>query len=113
MRKLLPPKTALALALILTGFAPALLRADDAIEKAGVGVGVTAGNALLIPAKAVSVINGILTGGLSFILTGGNLSLTQQIWQDTLQGPYLITPEVAKKAVGQRPELEKAESETK
>jgi hypothetical protein len=104
MRKLkAAPATVITLALLT--FVPAVAQAEDTIEKAGVGVGVTAGNMWFIPAKAVSVTNGILTGALSFILTGGNLSLTQQIWQDTLQDPYLITPEVAKKAVGERPEL--------
>jgi hypothetical protein len=106
MRKLrTAPTTVIALALILTGLSASVTRAEDTIEKAGVAVGVTAGNTWFVPAKAISVTNGILTGALSFILTGGNLSLTQQIWQDTLQGPYLITPEVAKKGIGERPEL--------
>ena len=48
---------------------------------------------------------GAVFGAASFVLTGGNAELTKQIWQDTTQGPYLITPEVAKKAVGERPEL--------
>lgn len=106
MRKLpAAPITILGVALMLNTSVPVLLSAEDMIEKEGVAVGVTAGNIWFVPAKAVSVVNGLLTGALSFILTGGNLSLTQQIWQDTLQGPYLITPEVAKKAVGERPEL--------
>jgi hypothetical protein len=110
MRKLMiAPKTLIALALILSSLAPTCLRAEDTIEKAGVAVGVTAGNMWVIPLKAISATNGILTGALSFVLTGGNLSLTQQIWQDTLQGPYMITPELAHKAIGERPEL----SETK
>jgi hypothetical protein len=46
-----------------------------------------------------------LSGALSFVVTGGNTDLTKQIWQDTTQGPYMITPEVARMAVGQRPEL--------
>jgi len=39
------------------------------------------------------------------VATGGNAELTQQIWRDTTEGPYLITPEVAHKAIGKRPEL--------
>jgi hypothetical protein len=57
-----------------------------------------------IPVKAVSVSMGALTGALSFLLTG-NADLAKQIWEDTTQGPYLITPDVAKRAVGERPEL--------
>jgi hypothetical protein len=98
-------KSVIAFALVLSSLAPALARAEDTIEKAGVAVGVSAGNMWFIPIKAISAANGILTGALSFIVTGGNLSLTQQIWQDTLRDPYVITPELAQKAVGQRPEL--------
>jgi hypothetical protein len=53
------------------------------------------------------VTNGLITGALSFIVTGGNLDLTKQIWQDTTEPPYLITPEVARKGIGERPELSK------
>ena len=65
----------------------------------------TAGNLLFLPLKAISVSIGAVSGALSYLVTGGNADLTKQIWQDTTQGPYLITPEVAKKAVGERPEL--------
>jgi hypothetical protein len=49
---------------------------------------------------------GALSGALSFVLTGGNEELTRQIWRDTSAGPYIITPELAKKAIGERPELD-------
>ena len=93
------------MALSLTIIAAASLRAEDVIEKAGVATGVTAGNLFLLPGKAISVSMGLITGALSFIVTGGNADLTQQIWRDTQQGPYVITPEVARMAVGQRPEI--------
>ncbi len=96
---------ATALALALYSVFPSFLRADDVIEKAGVAVGVTAGNMWVIPAKAVSVFIGLASGALSFVVTGGNADLTRQIWQDTTEGPYLVTPELAKKSIGQRPEL--------
>jgi len=95
---------AMALALLLTGLSPSYLRAEDALETAGIAAGVSAGNTWFIPIKAVSVSIGALTGALSFLLTG-NADLTKQIWQDTTQGPYVITPDVAKQAVGERPEL--------
>jgi hypothetical protein len=94
-----------ALGLVLTTVFPSFLRADDVIEKAGVAVGLTAGNMWVIPAKAISVAIGLASGALSFVVTGGNADLTKQIWQDTTQGPYLVTPEVAKKGIGERPEL--------
>ncbi|HWP24055.1 MAG TPA: hypothetical protein VNM15_07765 [Candidatus Binatia bacterium] len=83
------------------------LRAEDNIEKAGVAVGVSAGNMWFLPIKAISVSMGALSGALSFVVTGGNAELTQQIWRDTSEGPYAIAPDVARKAVGQRPELQK------
>jgi hypothetical protein len=95
----------MALGLILSSFIPTVLHAEDAIETGGEAVGMTAGNLLFLPLKAISVSIGAVSGALSYIVTGGNADLTKQIWQDTTQGPYLITPEVAKKAVGERPEL--------
>jgi len=94
-----------ALALTFAVLSPAALHAEDAIEKAGVGVGVSAGNMWFLPIKAIAVTVGALSGALSFIVTGGNTELTQQIWQDTSEGPYVITPDLARTSVGQRPEL--------
>ena len=93
------------LAVALTSASPALLRAEDAIEKAGVAVGVTAGNMWFLPIKFISVTMGAVSGALSYVVTGGNADLTRQIWRDTTEGPYVITPEVARMGIGQRPEL--------
>ena len=87
--------------------APLSVSAEDAIEKAGVGVGTTVGNAVLLPIKALSVLVGLTFGAASFVLSGGNLELTKQIWNDVTEGPYLITPEVARTGIGERPELQK------
>jgi len=94
------------LVLMIANLTPAFVKADDAIETAGVATGVSVGNMWFLPLKAISMSMGALSGALSFVVTGGNADLTKQIWQDTLQGPYLITPELARKSVGQRPELE-------
>jgi hypothetical protein len=95
---------AAAFALALTLLSPSLLKAEDVVENAGVGVGVSIGNILFLPIKAISMTIGALSGGLSYVVTG-NADLTKQIWQDTTQGPYVITPELARTAIGQRPEL--------
>lgn len=93
--------------LALSLYAPArILAADDPVETAGVAVGVTAGNAVVIPAKIISVGTGLIAGALSFILTGGNAELTRQIWRDVTEGPYYVTPALARRAIGERPELE-------
>ena len=89
----------------LTCLAPAAPRAEDNIEKAGVAFGVTAGNMWFLPIKAMSMTAGALFGALSYVVTGGNKELTEQIWRDTSQGPYIISPDLARTAVGQRPEL--------
>jgi hypothetical protein len=64
---------------------------------------------VFIPAKAISVSVGVVFGALSFVLTGGDNEVAQQMWRDSTADPYLITPEIARKAIGRRPEL----SETK
>jgi hypothetical protein len=100
------PITIFAIAALLWSIGLAMpLRAEDNIEKAGVAVGVTAGNMWFIPLKASAASMGALFGGLSFILSGGNAELTKQIWEDTLQGPFVITPELARKGIGERPLL--------
>ena len=58
--------------LIFTCLAPVHLRAEEVIEKAGVATGVTVGNTLAVPLKAISVTIGALSGALSFLVTGGN-----------------------------------------
>jgi hypothetical protein len=99
-----------ALSLMLTVailLAPLAASAEDAIEKAGVAVGTTAGNAIAVPAKAMAVAVGLTVGLWSFLLSGGNVELTKQIWNDVTEGPYVITPEVARTGIGERPELQK------
>jgi hypothetical protein len=100
-------------ALALSLLSPARIWAeDDPIETAGVAVGVTAGNAVVIPAKIISVGTGFIAGALSFILTGGNAELTLQIWRDVTEGPYYVSPALARRAIGERPELEKRKAGT-
>lgn len=94
-----------ALVLIFVCTVPAAVNAEDVVEKTGVGVGVTVGNVWFLPIKAISVTMGALSGALSYVVTGGNADLTKQIWRDTTEGPYVITPQVARMGVGQRPEI--------
>ena len=89
---------------------PTVLLGADLREEAGIGVGLTAGNVVSLPAKAVSLGVALPAGLLSFIVTGGDTEVTRQIWQNSTEGPYLITPGVAKKAIGERPELREKEA---
>ncbi len=97
---------ATAVALALVSLAPQTLRAEDNIEKAGVAVAVSAGNMWFLPLKAIAISVGAISSALSYIVTGGNTELTQQIWRDTQQGPYIIDPALARTGIGQRPEIE-------
>lgn len=94
------------IALSIAALLPQTPRAEDNIEKAGVAVGVSAGNMWFLPIKAIVISVGAISGTLSYLVTGGNTELTQQIWRDTMNEPYIITPELARTAVGRRPELE-------
>lgn len=85
---------------------PLRISANDVAEEAAVGIGVTAGNLWFVPIKAIAVVSGMTAGGLAYVLFGGDAEMATQIWENTTQGPYLITPEVARAAVGKRPELQ-------
>ena len=101
------------IALSLTTALPQMLRAEDNIEKAGVAVGVSAGNMWFLPIKYLIVMPvEAFFGAVSYVVTGGNSELTQQIWRDTQEGPYVITPELARTAVGRRPELEEKKNDS-
>ena|SRR5215813_213976 len=80
---------------------------EQPIDRTAAGVGVTFGNAVFIPFKAISAVWGLGMGGLSFILSGGDTELTRQSWRDVTEGPYVITDEFARQSVGTRPEKEK------
>ena len=100
----------IAFAMVLVATMPSLLHAEETrIEKAGVAVGVSAGNVIFLPAKAISTSMGVFFGALSFVLTGGDTEIMRQAWRDSTDGPYLITPEVARKAIGTRPILSETE----
>jgi hypothetical protein len=95
----------LVFAIFLAGSLHSGLHAEDTIEKAGVAVGVSAGNMIFLPAKAISTSMGLFFGALSFVLTGGDTEVTYQMWRYSTADPYLITPDLARKAIGERPEL--------
>jgi hypothetical protein len=66
----------------------------------GIGAGTVAGNVLYVPAKLVYGILGGLTGGASYLLTGGNTQTANTIWRSSLGGDYVLTPDMV---AGQKP----------
>lgn len=93
--------------LAITLLAPRVLWAASFEEGAGSAVGMTVGNSVFVPAKAAAVSTGVVAGIFSFIVTFGNVEVTKQIFENTFEGPYLITPAVAQAGVGERPELQR------
>ncbi len=106
MFKLIKNGSFIAALLFTTLIIPPSLFAADLVEKAGIGIGVTAGNGVFVPAKVASVGTGLIGAALSFIFSGGDTEVARQMWRNSNQGPYLITPEVAQKAVSERPALQ-------
>jgi hypothetical protein len=105
-------KSLCAVLLALGLVCPTSLRAEEVAEKAGIGIGLSIGNVIAVPAKAISVSIGMLAGLLSFVLTGGDTEVAGQTWQNSVEDPYLITPEVAQKAIGERPQLQERDIQT-
>ena len=75
---------------------------DDNVNWKGVGVGAgtVAGNIFYVPAKLVYGIVGGITGGASYVLTGGNTQTANTIWRSSLGGDYVLTPDMI---TGQQP----------
>jgi hypothetical protein len=75
---------------------------DDNVNWKGVGVGAgtVASNILYVPAKLVYGILGGITGGASYVLTGGNTQTANTIWRSSLGGDYVLTPDMI---TGQQP----------
>ena len=97
---------ALTIATALAG--PVFAENDERpIDRTAAGVGVTFGNVVFVPFKAISAVWGLGMGGLSFILSGGDTELTRQAWRDVTGDPYIIDQEFARQSVGYRPEKDK------
>jgi uncharacterized protein DUF4410 len=69
-------------------------------QNVGVGLGTVAGNILYIPAKLAYGILGGITGGASYVITGGNQQTANTVWRSTLGGDYVLTPDMI---TGQEP----------
>ena len=84
---------------------PPTLFADGFIEEVGVGIGVGIGNLIYVPLKVTTVVMTLPQRFISWSLMGRGDQSTEQFLDEALEGPYLITPELARFAIGERPEL--------
>lgn len=84
----------LVVVVLLGGASPA--RAENMWANFGMGVGAVLTSCLYSPAKVVYATLGAVTGGLAYVLTVGNTEIARNIWDPSLRGTYLITPNMLK-----------------
>lgn len=61
-------------------------------EEAGYGVGAALASIFYIPAKVTYAGLGLLTGGLSYVLSGGRADVANNIIYPAVRGNYVVTP---------------------
>src|SRR6184192_1081205 len=82
-------------ALVLLGIVlgrPAPLRAHNAAAELGLAVGAAAGNLVYLPVKGIVALGGLVLGGVTGALTGGDVRAAYAIWVPAASGTYLLTP---------------------
>jgi len=58
----------------------------------GIGFGTVIVNLLYMPVKVVYGTLGAFTGGLAYVLTGGNTNVATAVWRPSMGGTYVVTP---------------------
>ncbi|TFH25256.1 MAG: hypothetical protein E4H03_01290 [Myxococcales bacterium] len=82
-----------AAAVLLAGTACA----DDverATDDAGLGMATVFANVFYMPVKLGYAAVGGLTGGLGYVVTGGNKDVAQRVWVHSLGGDYVLSREM-------------------
>jgi len=95
----------LAAFFLMVFLSPTYLHAGEAIEKAGVTTGVTVGNMIFVPLKLVLVGFAAPVAVISWLGSLGDTQQVKEIWKNTTEMPYFISPDQARKAIGERPDL--------
>jgi hypothetical protein len=99
MRKLgLSSSGFVLVAALLLVSAPA--RAESEASEAGLQVGAMFSTLLYGPAKVVMATVGTLTSGLAYVVTGGNADIAKTVFESSVFGDYIVTPEHLK---GEKP----------
>ncbi len=62
-------------------------------NEAALGLGSGLLTFLYLPTKVVYATLGGIVGGLTYGLTGGNLDAAQSVWEPSVYGTYVITPD--------------------
>jgi len=71
-------------------------KAESTTSNVGYGAGSVLASCVYSPAKLVYAGVGGLTGGIGFLLTGGNQDVAKKIWTPSVRGTYVITPDMLK-----------------
>ena len=85
---------AAAAALAVMSCAASEARADDvrrATSEAGIGLTQAVANLVYIPAKIGYAAIGGVTGGLGYVLTGGNRDVANRVWVSSIGGDYVLS----------------------
>lgn len=65
---------------------------EGVIEEAGYGAGAAVASFFYIPAKVMYAGFGLLTGGVGYVLSGGNAGVANNIIYPAVRGNYVVTP---------------------
>ena len=95
----------LAAFFLIVFLSPTYLHAEGGIDKAGVATGVTVGNMVFVPLKVVLVGFAAPVVVISWLGSLGDTQQVKEIWKNTTERPYFISPKEARKAIGERPDL--------
>jgi hypothetical protein len=91
-------KTFIAVVIIILSLCfltPYNVKAEGTGSNVGYGVGSVLASCVYSPAKVVYAGVGGLTGGIAFLLTGGNQDVAKKIWTPSV-GAHVTTPEILK-----------------
>jgi hypothetical protein len=82
--------------------APSAVGSSEGSSASAAGWGVLAGFSSLFyfPLKTVFAISGSIVGGLAYLFSGGNENAAKPVWETSLYGTYVLTPDHLK---GDRP----------
>ena len=83
--------------LVVLLMVPSAAFADDARrakDDAGLGVATILANVFYMPVKVGYAAVGGITGGLGYLLTGGNEKVAKRVWVSSLGGDYVLSPDM-------------------
>ena len=71
---------------------PGVARADEGYENAGLGAASALTSLLYGPVKIAMAVSGLVVGGLTYPLSGGDADITMKVINRSVRGDYVVTP---------------------